>query len=208
MRRIISLVMTILLLICSCKKEVVQKPLKKQEEQILIKEDTISDEIKTSLLDEDIDVKEVLSQIDDFTSGFIPKAATQIYPANKKNKFFVHYLLIKYNSEIDNEIAGRLVVYDSINPQYYGVGVEDFMDIYLYNESLSLYNGSVKVGMKYQDVIEKFGNDFIRVDSTLVYRRNERIAFFKIKDSIVSKIRIGNYRNDLNENEILNDRLW
>lgn len=209
MKKIVFLSITILLFICSCKKETVQKPIEKSEEKPVLKKDTIvPDEIKTSLLDNDVDVKEVLSQIDDFTSSFMPKTETQIYPTDKKNKFFVHYMLIKYSPETENELAGRLVVYDTVNPQYYGTGIEDFMDIYLSNKSLSIYSNSVKVGMKYKDVIEKFGDDYIRIESTLIFKSGNRRAFFKIKDSIVTKIRIGNYQNDLDTDKILNSHLW
>ncbi len=209
MKKIAFLSITVLLCLCSCKKETAQKPVEKSEEKPVLKKDTIvPDEIKPSLLDNDVDVKEVLSQIDDFTSGFMPKTQIQIYPANKKNKYFVHYTLIKYTPETDDERAGKLVVYDTVNPQYYGAGIEDFMDIYLSNKSLSIYNGSVKVGMTYKDVLEKFGDDFIRIDSTLIFKSGNRRAFFKIKDSTVTKIRIGNYRNNLDATEILNSHLW
>ena len=216
MKKTFFITLSISLLFYSCKENIENKNTfkapQKKEESVLKKDTIISTKPEPSLLDKDVDVKNIQSQLDDVTSGFMPKVNTQIYPRNKKNKNFVHYNLIKYPKEQEqlkqSELQGMLIVYDSVDPYHYGTDTEEFMDIYLSGEEISIYDNQVKVGMHYNDVVKNFGNNFTKVDSTIIYKRVNRTAFFKIKDSIVTKIRIGKFRNDLNTEEILNHRLW
>ncbi|AXG73074.1 hypothetical protein DVK85_02030 [Flavobacterium arcticum] len=216
MKKTFFITLSISLLFYSCKENIEKKTIPKEpqrKEEFVLKKDTIiSTKLEYSLLDNDVDVKNIQFQLDDVTSGFMPKVETQIYPRNKKNKNFVHYTLIKYPKEQErlkqSELQGMLIVYDSVDPYHYGTDTEEFMDIYLSGEEIYIYDNQVKVGMHYKDVIKNFGNNFTKVDSTIIYKKDNRTALFKIKDSIVTRIRIGKFRNDLNTEEILNNNLW
>ncbi|OIQ15806.1 MAG: hypothetical protein BM557_10940 [Flavobacterium sp. MedPE-SWcel] len=213
MKKTFFIALSISLFFYSCKENIEKKTIPKEsqkKEESLLKRDTIiTTKLEYSLLDNDVDVKAIQSQLDDVTSGFMPKVETQIYPRNKKNKNFVHYNLIKYPKKQErlkqSELQGILIVYDSVDPYHYGTDTEEFMDIYLSGKEIYIYNNKVKVGMHYNDVIKNFGSHFKKKNNTIVYKRGNRTALFKIKDSTVTKIRIGKYRNDLDINEILNN---
>lgn len=50
---------------------------------------------KSSLLDEDIDVKNIKSQLDGVTTTFLSKTNVSLFPDRGKNNFYGYYTLIK-----------------------------------------------------------------------------------------------------------------
>lgn len=62
--------------------------------------------------------------------------------------------------------------------------------------------------MKLSDLIKELGNDYKISDKTLTYRNNRKMAFFKMEDSLVTKIKIGIYKDGIDENSFLKKVNW
>lgn len=166
----------------------------------------------TSLLNQDIDVKEIKNQLDGVTTSFLSKEETIFYVDKVKNNFYGHYELIKNdNNGMPTKRVGQLVIYDSINPYIYEKNTDEFIEITLNDKGISLFDGEIEVGISLLTLLEKFGNTYEKLDSnTIVFSEKSKQAFFKIttKDSLVSKIKIGIYRDSIDMKKMLKTSKW
>lgn len=202
-----------ILLVCvliSCNKS---NNTEKKESQVVIQKNNetlnTSSNKKSSLLDEDIDVKNIKSQLDGVTTTFLSKTSVSIFPDRGKNNFYGYYTLIKNDKGgTPTNIVGNMVIYDSINPYKYEKNTDEFVEITLKDKGISLYDNKLEVGMKLSDLIKELGSDYKISDKTLTYRNNRKMAFFKIEDSLITKIKIGIYKDDIDENDLLKKVNW
>lgn len=196
-------------LLFSCKKEqnkITPINIKINE----IKENTIVPkkaipEPEYTVLEEEIDVKNIFKQVHNLTSGFIPKEGVKNYDLTKKNKYFVHYFLLnEFGKGVEGkELLGQLTVYDTVDPYYQGSGVEDHIDLILYDSTVKLYNNKIHVGIHYNTLIENFGKEYEVIDSILVFKHKDKTAMFTIRDSIVTNLRIGYFNNEADIKELI-----
>ena len=199
-----NLLILVPLLFFCCQKKTESQPtipaIETQSATQAIVKDTIAPQ--PSLLDEEINTKEIFLHVKEFTSGFIPKEGVAKYPAGKKNKFFVHYILLQDKGYRGSDpIVGNLIVYDSVDPYHFGSGIGQHIDVILYDSLVKLYNGKVKIGMQRQDIFNYFGDKFTKIDGNYIFKRNDKTAIFTVRNDSVIKIRIGlfNTKSDINE---------
>lgn len=196
---LLSLVISILIFSC------IQKKKKAEEENFENKKVTempVTVIKNNSLLDIDIDVQKIKHQLDGVTTTFLQNEDAIIFPDRKKNNFYGYYTLIKNDEEgTATRIVGNMIIYDSINPYKYDKNTDEFVEITLEQEGISVFDEKIEVGVtKYSTLIKEFGNDYQTRNSTLIFSKNNKIAFFKVEDSLVSKIKIGVYRdNDIDK---------
>ena len=130
-----------------------------------------------------------------------------IYPDRGKNNYYGVYYFTSDN-EGDRGVIGSLVVYDSVNPYVYDKLTDELVEVCLFEKGISLYNNNVSVGMPVKNVIELMGNNYTKLnDSLLCYNQTDKKAFFKIKDSLVTALRIGVYRGGIVVDSIINKKL-
>lgn len=155
-----------------------------------------------TLLATKIDVNEIKSQIGDVTQTFLSKNRIQYYQDKGTNYYFSDYTLIDRN-DYHNAFLGSLVEFDSINPSKYDKDTSEFIEITLLKKGIKLYN-KIEVGCSIDTILKYFGNKYKTIDSTLIYTNSNTKAFFKIKDSMVTKIKVGIYKKNISEEAILN----
>ncbi len=210
-RKTVKIIILVLIFCSSCNKS---NNIEKKENQDVIQK--IDDILNTSLnnktlnlLDRDIDVQNVKSQLDGVTTTFLSKTNTLIFPDRAKNNFYGYYTLIKKDKGGNpTNIVGNMVIYDSINPYKYEKNTDEFVEITLKDKGISLYDNKLEVGMKLSDLIKELGSDYKINDKTLTYRNNRKKAFFKIEDSLITKIKIGIYKDGIDENSLLKKVNW
>lgn len=163
----------------------------------------------SSSLDDEIDVADIKSQLDAVTTTFLSKGEVGFYQDRKKNNFYGDYTLIKNdNAGNATRIVGNMVVYDSINPYIYEKDTDEFVEITLIDKGVTLLGGELEVGISHSNLLEKFGEKYQKINNTLIFTKENKIAFFVIKDSLVSKIKIGIYKDNVNIEEILHKSNW
>lgn len=160
-----------------------------------------------SLLSEEVDVQNIKSQLNEVTTTFVSKSLIKNYLDKGNNKYFGHYTLIK-DSMSTSVIVGDLVVYDSINPKIFDKKTDEFVELTLTKKGVSVYNDKVEVGMKVDSILKYFGTSHWVLDDTWIFNYENKKAFFKIKDSTATKIKIGIYKPNLSHEKILEGTKW
>ena len=159
-----------------------------------------------SLLDRNIDVQNIKSQLDYVTTTFLNKKNAIIFPDRKKNNYYAKYFLVKKDDAL--KIVGYMIIYDSINPYIYDKNTDEFVEITLNKKGIKLYNNKLEVGMEFNDLRKNLGNNYKRKKDLYIYKKDSLIAFFKIKNKKVNKIKIGIYKKNIDENLILSTSKW
>lgn len=187
----VTSLLVFLVLLLSCKENV------EPNNSVVHEKTEVSVKPKPSLLDEDIDVQDIKRQIGrNVTTSFLSKKKVSIYPDRGKNKYYGVYYFASDN-EGGRGVIGSLVVYDSVNPYVYDKVTDEFVEVCLFDKGISLYNNKMSVGMHVKNVIELMGDNYTKPnDSLLCYNQTDKKAFFKIKDNLVTALRIGVYRED------------
>ncbi len=158
-------------------------------------------------IDMDIDVQNIKSQLDGVTTTFLDKEERAFFPDKENNKFYGLYNLIKDYGNGDT-LVGNLIIYDSINPYIYEKNTDQFIEINLYKKGISLYEGNVKIGQTYSDIIEYLGEPINKKDNIAIYQSGNKIGLFKFSENKLSKIKIGIYRDNISPEEIINKTNW
>jgi len=158
-------------------------------------------------IDMNIDVQNIKSQLDGVTTTFLNKEERAFFPDRKNNKFYGLYNLIKDNGN-GEELVGNLIIYDSINPYVYEKDTDQFIEIILNKEGIPLYEGNVKIGNTYSDILEYLGEPLNKKDDITIYQSGNKIGFFKFSNNKLSKIKIGIYRDSISPEEIINQVNW
>lgn len=187
----VTSLLVFLVLLLSCKEDV------EPNNSVVHEKTEVSVKPKPSLLDEDIDVQDIKRKVGhNVTTSFLSKKKVSIYPDKGKNKYYGVYYFTSDN-EGDRSVIGSLVVYDSVNPYVYDKVTDEFVEVCLFDKGISLYNNKVSVGMHVKNVIELMGDNYTKPnDSLLCYNQTDKKAFFRIKDSLVTALSIGVYRED------------
>jgi len=192
---------------CNQKKNSVNKE-NTSEEIISNNNKPIDIEKEYSLLSESIDVQKIKSQLNDVTTTLLSKDDIMHFPNKVKNNFYGSYTLIKKNSKGNFRRIGNMVVYDSINPHVYEKETDEFIEITLNKPGINLFDGKLKIGMSLAELIKMFGEDYLKKNNSLIFLKNNKIAFFKIDNNLVTKIKIGVYKNGIDPNMIIDNSKW
>ncbi|MFC4634636.1 hypothetical protein ACFO3O_11995 [Dokdonia ponticola] len=207
MKKIIIYFLTICFFSCVQDKQV--KTLESKIDTVDIPVETKNGQNQSTLLNDNINLQSVKNQIDNATTTFLSKEDIIFFPDRIKNNFYGYYTLIKNSdSNYPTRIIGNMIVYDSINPYTYEKNTDQFVEITLNDKGVSLFNNKIEVGASYSKIIEEFGSKYQNKDNTLIFTKNNKIAFFKFKDSLVSKIKIGEYRKDIDVELMLKHFNW
>lgn len=195
-------VLVFLILLLSCNESV------EPNNGVVYEKTEVSVKPKLSLLNEDINVQDIKRQVGrNVTTSFLGKKRVSIYPDRGKNNYYGVYYFVSDN-ETDRDVIGSLVVYDSVKPYVYDKLTDEFVEVCLFEKGISLYNNKVSVGMPVKNVIELMGDNYTKLgDSLLCYNQTDKKAFFKIKDSLVTALRIGVYREGIAIDSIINKKL-
>lgn len=185
-------VLVFLILLLSCNESV------EPNNGVVYEKTEVSVKSKLSLLNEDINVQDIKRQVGrNVTTSFLGKKRVSIYPDRGKNNYYGVYYFTSDN-ERSRGVIGSLVVYDSVNPYVYDKLTDEFVEVCLFDKGISLYNNKVSVGMPVKNVIELMGDSYTKLgDSLLCYNQTDKKAFFKVKDSLVTTLRIGVYREGI-----------
>jgi hypothetical protein len=155
-----------------------------------------------------IKVQDIKSKIDDVTTSFIPKSKSKFFPNKQKNQYYAGYYLIKKQKDLTSKLIGRMIVYDSINPKFYNKSTEEFIEITLIEEGIVLYN-KFEVGMTEQKLLSIINKkDCRRHNNTIEIIENKLRAFFQVNNHIVTKIKIGSYRDNVDVENMLREFNW
>lgn len=158
-----------------------------------------------SLLEKDISVSGIKTQLDGVTTGFLTINKSKIFLDRGKNNFYGFYTLIKGKP---NKRVGQLIIYDSINPYIYEKNTDEFVEITLTKKGVSIYSDSLRIGMKEKELINALGTEYNRFNETLIFTSENKKGFFKIKDSLVCKIKIGIYLDSVDVEKLLRESNW
>ncbi|MFL0073410.1 hypothetical protein, partial [Tenacibaculum maritimum] len=160
MKRLIYFFSVIILLSCEKKER------KKDNVLNTDKTDSINYEIKqkqeyrnnASFWDTTINTQDIKNQIDGVTTGFLSKKDVQLFPRRKEDKYYGFYTLLKNdNKGIPSIRVGKMIIYDSINPYKYEKNTDEFVEITLRKEGVSLLKGKLQIGMSIEEVQKTFG---------------------------------------------------
>lgn len=194
----------LLLFLCfACKKNV-------EEQGHVNKKDTIKKVVVQTInkdhqdILKNIDVQSVKSQIDGVTTSFIPKSKSKFFPDKKKNQYYAAYNLIKKDKDLTSDLIGRMIVYDSINPRIYEKATDEFIEITLIEKGIVLYD-KFEVGMSKEKLLNILNKNYSEQGNTIAVNENKFKAFFQIKNNIVTKIKVGTYRDGINVEDMLEE---
>lgn len=208
MRKIFNALFLILLLI-SCSGN--EKKIKKEPKITINKNnDSITLQKKEANFSELlIDVQKIKKQVEVATTTFLSKKESSIFLNRKENKFYGQYnLFINDKEEIPTKRVGKLIIYDSINPYIYEKNTDEFVEITLDKPGINLYDGKLKIGMSFNELLNVLGEDYIENGNSLIYSKNNKTAFFKIEKKLVVKLKIGIYRHNLDSSKIIENSNW
>ena len=160
-----------------------------------------------SLLEKEINVSDIKSQLDFVATTYWFN--NEIHKYRTKKNYYCIYDLIKTNDKKNHsELIGSLVIYDSINPDIYEKTTDEFVEITLDKKGIVIYNDSLRIGMMEKELIDVLGAEYDKFNETLIYSVENKKGFFKIKDSLVAKIRIGIYRDSIDVKQLLKSSNW
>lgn len=205
----------VFILFFSCQRKKNYNSLKNEKTTTEIKRNTDTLSNSNSKITEvnfwnyEINTQKIKSQLDYVTTGFLTQSESKIFPDRIKNNFYGFYNLIQNDKKgVPKKRIGKMIVYDSINPYKYDKDTDEFVEIILKDKGISLFNGKLKIGMSYFDIIKSFGKaEELKFDNSniLLYRNENKIALLMIKNNILSKIRIGFYKEGLNTDVLIKD---
>lgn len=147
-----------------------------------------------------VNVKDVKQQVDDVTTSFLSKKDTEIFVKKAKDNFFGVYYLIKDDA---SSVVGKMIVYDDINPYKYDKDTDEFIEINLWKKGIKLFDNSIEVGMSKELLIEKLGKNFKIENDILIFNDESLKGFFKVKEDLITNIKIGLYRDNTANDDIL-----
>ena len=101
-----------------------------------------------------------------------------------------------------------MIVYDSINPHVFEKETDEFIEITLNKSGVNLYDWKLKIGMTLYELFELLGKDYTNNENSLIYSKHDKIAFFKIDNDLVSKIKIGIYKKGTDPKKVLENSNW
>ncbi|MCD9584388.1 hypothetical protein [Tenacibaculum maritimum] len=199
MKRLIYFFSVIILLSCEKKER------KKDNVLNTDKTDSINYEIKqkqeyrnnASFWDTTINTQDIKNQIDGVTTGFLSKKDVQLFPRRKEDKYYGFYTLLKNdNKGIPSIRVGKMIIYDSINPYKYEKNTDEFVEITLRKEGVSLLKGKLQIGMSIEEVQKTFGeyNKEFNDRNIVVYKKENKVAVLNFENNILIKIKIGVYK--------------
>ncbi|CAA0155179.1 hypothetical protein [Tenacibaculum maritimum] len=209
MKRLIYFFSVIILLSCEKKER------KKDNVLNTDKTDSINYEIKqkqeyrnnASFWDTTINTQDVKNQIDGVTTGFLSKKDVQLFPRRKEDKYYGFYTLLKNdNKGIPSIRVGKMIIYDSINPYKYEKNTDEFVEITLRKEGVSLLKGKLQIGMSIEEVQKTFGeyNKEFNDRNIVVYKKENKVAVLNFENNILIKIKIGVYKKNIDLKEVIN----
>lgn len=158
------------------------------------------EEVQDEAINLKIDIKDVKQQVDDVTTSFLSRKDTEIFIEKKSKNFFGVYYLIK---DDPSNVVGKMIVYDEINPYKYDKDTDEFIEINLWEKGIKLFNDSIEIGMSKEILLKNLGSKFQIEDDILIFNDEPIKGFFKIKDGLITNIKIGLYREDVDNKEIL-----
>ncbi|MFL0067621.1 hypothetical protein V2605_02730, partial [Tenacibaculum maritimum] len=185
------------IILLSCEK----KERKKDNVLNTDKTDSINYEIKqkqeyrnnASFWDTTINTQDIKNQIDGVTTGFLSKKDVQLFPRRKEDKYYGFYTLLKNdNKGIPSIRVGKMIIYDSINPYKYEKNTDEFVEITLRKEGVSLLKGKLQIGMSIEEVQKTFGeyNKEFNDRNIVVYKKENKVAVLNFENNILIKIKI------------------
>ncbi|MDB0610978.1 hypothetical protein PL371_03640 [Tenacibaculum maritimum] len=209
MKRLIYFFSVIILLSCEKKER------KKDNVLNTDKTDSINYEIKqkqeyrnnASFWDTAINTQDIKNQIDGVTTGFLSKKDVQLFPRRKEDKYYGFYTLLKNdNKGIPSIRVGKMIIYDSINPYKYEKNTDEFVEITLIKEGVSLLKGKLQIGMSIEEVQKTFGeyNKEFNDRNIVVYKKENKVAVLNFENNILIKIKIGVYKKNIDLKEVIN----
>ncbi|CAA0170849.1 hypothetical protein TMP248_130056 [Tenacibaculum maritimum] len=209
MKRLIYFFSVIILLSCEKKER------KKDNVLNTDKTDSINYEIKqkqeyrnnASFWDTTINTQDIKNQIDGVTTGFLSKKDVQLFPRRKEDKYYGFYTLLKNdNKGIPSMRVGKMIIYDSINPYKYEKNTDEFVEITLRKEGVSLLKGKLQIGMSIEEVQKTFGeyNKEFNDRNIVVYKKENKVAVLNFENNILIKIKIGVYKKNIDLKEVIN----
>ncbi|MFL0087633.1 hypothetical protein V2550_03065 [Tenacibaculum maritimum] len=209
MKRLIYFFSVIILLSCEKKER------KKDNVLNTDKTDSINYEIKqkqeyrnnASFWDTTINTQDIKNQIDGVTTGFLSKKDVQLFPRRKEDKYYGFYTLLKNdNKGIPSIRVGKMIIYDSINPYKYEKNTDEFVEITLRKEGVSLLKGKLQIGMSIEEVQKTFGeyNKEFNDRNIVVYKKENNVAVLNFENNILIKIKIGVYKKNIDLKEVIN----
>ncbi|CAA0144668.1 hypothetical protein [Tenacibaculum maritimum] len=209
MKRLIYFFSVIILLSCEKKER------KKDNVLNTDKTDSINYEIKqkqeyrnnASFWDTTINTQDIKNQIDGVTTGFLSKKDVQLFPRRKEDKYYGFYTLLKNdNKGIPSIRVGKMIIYDSINPYKYEKNTDEFVEITLRKEGVSLLKGKLQIGMSIEEVQKTFGeyNKEFNDRNIVVYKKENKVAVLNFENNILIKIKIGVYKKNIDLKEVIN----
>ncbi|CAA0176516.1 hypothetical protein [Tenacibaculum maritimum] len=209
MKRLIYFFSVIILLSCEKKER------KKDNVLNTDKTDRINYEIKqkqeyrnnASFWDTTINTQDIKNQIDGVTTGFLSKKDVQLFPRRKEDKYYGFYTLLKNdNKGIPSIRVGKMIIYDSINPYKYEKNTDEFVEITLRKEGVSLLKGKLQIGMSIEEVQKTFGeyNKEFNDRNIVVYKKENKVAVLNFENNILIKIKIGVYKKNIDLKEVIN----
>ncbi|MEO9514055.1 MAG: hypothetical protein ABJN84_17835 [Flavobacteriaceae bacterium] len=194
------LILLVILICCKGRLET-----DKESEKIVSPEKASVDTLKKSPDEEqginlEVDIRDIRDQVDDVTTGFLSKKDARIFMKKPNENLYGMYYLIKGSP---SDVVGKMIVYDDIHPYLYDKDTDKFIEINLWDKGIELIDGKLQVGVSKDSLIDVLGDDYRENNDILIYKDKHIKGFFKIKNDSVTNIKIGMYRENVAENDIL-----
>ena len=207
MRRLIYLIIIVVILF-SCKNKKNNSTEVNREKSIKSKLKKVQENKNEQNIfwNYEVNIQNVKSQINDVTSGFLSKKEIQIFPKRREDKYYGFYTLLKNDDKGTPSIrVGKMIIYDSINPYKYEKNTDEFVEITLRKKGVSLLKDKLQIGMSIGEIQKTFGECNKELDggNILIYKKENKIAVLNFKNNILTKIKIGIYKKDIDLKEVI-----
>lgn len=136
------------------------------------------------------------SYINNYTAGVLSEKKSDHFQSKAKDDFIGIYYFIGKESSLPYVGLAIVAVTNSEAQWDYNNDNERLLEFTVYSNEFNPFSSIIKIGESQETVIEIFGKDFKRLNSTLIYEQQaEEIVSFLIKENRVVAIRVGLYKD-------------